>query len=623
MQNETETRERFEAVIERLEGAYAYNTIRAYHADMEEFIRYCLEHNLEALPASAGTVAAFLEATINSGIKSSSIQRKFHSISTIHQLADLPDPTREPVVQLAMRKVFRSLGGRFTPAYPVTRPLLDRLLEAAGGELRGLRDRALLLLAYDSLRRRQELTSLRIEELEFHGLEAVVLLRKSKSDRSATGHLIHLHAEAASAVKAWIQAAGISEGFILRGVTAGGEVTGGLGARQFSRIVNTLALRAGLGPEILKTISGNSMRVGAAQDLLEQGATLVQIMQKGGWEKTDTLSRYLERLRSPGMVREEPEGDTVRESAARDILLQAIGQMEGAYAPATLKAYRANMEEFIGFCESEGLEPLPACSRTVAAFLLMLSEHGLSSKTIRKRCTAISAIHQLSGFGDPAGGADTRLAMRSIYTKLGRQSKQAYGITRPILERMLRGCGGDLRGLRDRALLLLAYDTLRRRRELVILRLEDLEYRDRGAVVLLRKSKTDQYGEGHWLHLQEETALALRAWVAAAGITEGPLLRGFTKAGGLTPELKADRISPIYKRLARKAGFEERVAGAVSSHSMRVGAAQDLLQNGATLHEIMEKGGWSKIDTVMHYIERTRPPGLVCEEEGEGEEEPG
>lgn len=621
MQNETETRERFEAVIARLEGAYAYNTIRAYHADMEEFIRYCLEHGLEALPASAGTVAAFLEGTIHTVIKSSSIQRKYHSISTIHQLADLPDPTREPVAQLAMRKVFRFLGKRFTPAYPVTRPLLDRLLEAAGGELRGLRDRALLLLAYDSLRRRQELTSLRLEELEFHGPEAVVLLRKSKNDRSATGHLIHLHAESASAVKAWIEAAGISEGFILRGVTTGGKVTGGLGARQFSRIVNTLARRAGFEPEILKTISGNSMRVGAAQDLLEQGATLVQIMQKGGWEKTDTLSRYLERHRAPGMVSEDGlPAAPVRDRAARELLKQAIGQMEGAYAKTTLQAYRANMEEFIEFCERQGKPALPACSGTVAAFLLMLSAENLSSKTIRKRCTAISAIHQLSGFGDPAGGADTRLAMRSIYTKLGRQSKQAYGITRPMLERMLAGCGGDLRGLRDRALLLLAYDTLRRRRELVILRLEDLEYRDRGAVVLLRKSKTDQYGAGRWLHLQEETALALRAWVAAAGISEGPILRGVTKAGGLTPELKADRISPIYKRLARAAGFEEHIVERLSSHSMRVGAAQDLLQNGATLHEIMEKGGWSKIDTLMHYVERTRPPGLVCEAgEGEGD----
>jgi site-specific recombinase XerD len=616
MQNETGTRERFEAIIVRLDGAYAYNTIRAYYADMDEFITYCREHGHEALPATPESVAAFIESTISNGIKSSSIKRKLSSISSIHQLGDVADPTGAPVVQLAMRKVFRSLGKRFTPAYPVTRPLLDRLLLATGDDLRGLRDRALLLLAYDSLRRRQELTSLCIEELEYHGDEAVVRLRKSKSDLSATGHWIHLHAESTAAVKAWLEAAELTEGFILRGLTTGNQVTPGLGGRQLSRIVNALAQKAGFGPEILSTISGNSMRVGAAQDLLRTGSTLVQIMQKGGWEKTDTLSRYLERHRTPGMVCEDEAATApVQDTAARMLLETAVGQMEGAYASATLRAYRSHMEAFIGYCEARNQQALPADSPTVAAFLMHLSLRDLSSRTIRKWCTAISAVHLISGFADPAKGSDTRLALRTIYTKLGRGARQAYGITGTMLERMLEACGEGMAGLRDRALLLLAYDSLRRRQELVILQAEDLLYRDTGAVVLLRRSKTDQYGAGHWIHLQENTARALKRWTEAAGITEGFILRGFNRQGGITEKLDPDQLTAIYKRLAQAAGFEERIVEGISSHSMRVGAAQDLLQSGATLQEIMQKGGWEKVDTVMHYIERTRPPGLICEDE--------
>jgi integrase len=161
--------------------------------------------------------------------------------------------------------------------------------------------------------------------------------------------------------------------------------------------------------------------------------------------------------------------------------------------------------------------------------------------------------------------------------------------------------------LRDSALLLVAYDSMRRRTELISLRAEDIEWiPDNGASILLRKSKTDQQGCGKWIHLTSETAHALHQWLVAAKINEGLIFRGVRSSGAITDSLCESRISRIYKTLARKAGLGESVVQNISGHSMRVGGAHDLLNGGASLPQIMVKGGWSKTDTVMRYVERVR-----------------
>ena len=76
----------------------------------------------------------------------------------------------------------------------------------------------------------------------------------------------------------------------------------------------------------------------------------------------------------------------------------------------------------------------------------------------------------------------------------------------------------------------------------------------------------------------------------------------------ITQSLCESRISRIYKKLARKAGLSEAIVDAISGHSMRVGGAQDLLHHGASLPQIMIKGGWAKTDTVMRYVERVNKP---------------
>lgn len=289
---------RLAELLQHLDGAYSPNTLRAYRADMLEFIGYCGQSGSNALPASPTTVASFLLQCTAQNIKTATVRRKASSISAIHRLSYLEDPTKHPEVKITVRKISRQLGTRFEQAFPVTRSILDKLLAVCGQDLRGIRNRALLLLAYDSMCRRSELVSLRVNEMEWLSDDGLsILLRKSKTDQQGSGKWIHLSSETTNAVEDWLHAAGINDGFILRGILPNEKISGSLCDSRLSRIYKSLARDAGLSDRIVQGISGHSMRVGGAQDLLIQGASLPQIMVKGGWAKTDTVMRYVERVR--------------------------------------------------------------------------------------------------------------------------------------------------------------------------------------------------------------------------------------------------------------------------------------------------------------------------------------
>ena len=282
--------------------------------------------------------------------------------------------------------------------------------------------------------------------------------------------------------------------------------------------------------------------------------------------------------------------------------------IDGAYAPNTLRAYKADMLEFISYCDQTGACALPALPSAVARFLMQTIGQGIKSSTVRRKVSSISAIHRLSCHDDPTKHPEVKITQRKIYRQLGTRFDQAYPVTRQVLEKLLSVCNNDLHGLRDKALLLVAYDSMRRRSELISLRIEDIEWlSEKGASILLRKSKTDQQGSGKWIHLSSETAYATESWISAANITSGNIFRGIRGFAEISNSLCESRIARIYKTLARRAGISEQVIKSISGHSMRVGGAQDLLSSGATLPQIMVKGGWGKTDTVMRYVDRIRP----------------
>ena len=146
--------------VQKIEGAYAYSTIRAYKADFTKFIEFCEERNEGALPALPLSIANFIITLSNDKRSSAGIRRALCGISTIHKLNRMDDPTKDPDVTLEMRRMHRKLGRSAKQAGSINLDILDQMLLATDDSIRGLRDKALLLVAYDSLCRRSELVSL-------------------------------------------------------------------------------------------------------------------------------------------------------------------------------------------------------------------------------------------------------------------------------------------------------------------------------------------------------------------------------------------------------------------------------------------------------------------------------
>ena len=307
------------------------------------------------------------------------------------------------------------------------------------------------------------------------------------------------------------------------------------------------------------------------------------------------------------------ESTQLRQNNASCLLSQTLQRIEGAYAPATIRAFKADFNTFIAYCEEHQTTPLLAHPATVSSYIDHLSSGKFTSAYIRRILVSISTIHKLNRLEDPTKDCDVQLAMRRMHRKLGRSSKQVAGINKDTMNKMLQSTDNTLRGIRDKALLLVAYDTLCRRGEIVNLLAEDIKVAqskcgfNNPISIKLRKSKTDQNGQGKWLHISEQASLALQEWLTSANIYEGLIFRGIDKGNKVSKKLGCGQIARIYKRLAKKANLDEASIKAISGHSMRVGAAQDLLREGVSLANIMNRGRWSKTDTVMRYVEQMAP----------------
>ena len=144
-----------------------------------------------------------------------------------------------------------------------------------------------------------------------------------------------------------------------------------------------------------------------------------------------------------------------------------------------------------------------------------------------------------------------------------------------------------------------------RRSELVSLEFEDvlINEKDESVKLKLKKSKTDPHVTGRWLYLSADAERALKNWIKESKIQFGKLFRAILLSGVVKDNLNSAQINRIYKKLASRALLDYESIRKISGHSIRVGAAQDLLISGATLPILMNRGRWSKTDTVMRYLE--------------------
>ena len=284
---------------------------------------------------------------------------------------------------------------------------------------------------------------------------------------------------------------------------------------------------------------------------------------------------------------------------------QILKMLKGAYAENTLRAYASDMRVFADFiAPRETL--LPASPELIADYIAALAEQRKSYATIKRHVATLSAMHRFGGFEDHTKAIVVKLALRRAGRQIGTAQRQVAPINRLLLDRMLATCENSLIGARDKALLLLAYETARRRSELVAFMVGDL-IKNQGQItgIWLRKSKTDQFGNGKRLALSETAAQAIGAWVGQARLESGPLLRA-VKGHNIADSLTAGQIARIFKTRATKAGADQTTATEIGGHSLRVGKAQDMLLGGASLPQIMISGGWQKPATAIRYCEKTQ-----------------
>ena len=280
-----------------------------------------------------------------------------------------------------------------------------------------------------------------------------------------------------------------------------------------------------------------------------------------------------------------------------------LQRLEGAYSEHTLSSYRSDFGLFAQWCRRHRTPFLPASVASVASYL---GDEGIRLKpsTIKHRLSAIRKLHQSCRLPDPTDDPEVDLAMRRVRRAKPSRPKQAWGLTAALCELLLATCSDDLIGLRDKVLVSVGFDTLCRRGELVALSIGDLTPNANGRFsVLVRRAKNDPEGAGRTAHLSTRTSLLVRQWLAAIGVEKGPLLRPVYRSKALGLYLEALTISRVLKKLAQRAGVLAGKGSDVSGHSLRVGAAQQLVLDGHGILKIMRVGGWRSMNVVARYVE--------------------
>ena len=277
---------------------------------------------------------------------------------------------------------------------------------------------------------------------------------------------------------------------------------------------------------------------------------------------------------------------------------------QGAYPPNTVRAWRADWRSFMLFCAEQGESPLPASAHTVRAYVQHCTAEAKKPATIRRYLATIARAHRAADLLSPCASEPVRLALKVMNRVHPARQRQARPLGWAEIEQFLETAGKGIRADRERALLCVAYDTMARRSELIALNLEDLTFaKDGTGTALIRRSKTDQVGEGAQAYLARETVKHLKRWMKAGNITEGAVFRRLLGRSRLGPRLSVDMVADIFKRVGRWIKLAEEEVAAISGHSIRVGATQDLLALNIDLASVMQAGRWKSTHMPMRYGE--------------------
>lgn len=266
---------------------------------------------------------------------------------------------------------------------------------------------------------------------------------------------------------------------------------------------------------------------------------------------------------------------------------------------ASKRAYQADMRHF-----QEWGGTLPSSPAQVAQYL---ASHAQTHKvaTLRRWVASLSKAHQLAGMVNPVNSGLVKAALRGICRSRGTARREAKPLLREDLFAILSMIRDRPIDLRDKALLLIGFAGAFRRSELVGLNVSDIEHVRQGLIIHLRRSKTDQEGQGRKIGIPRGRSqwcpiVQLDEWLKASNITEGPLFRPIDKAGNVqAPCLSGEAVSLIVKKRAQQAGFDP---NPYSGHSLRAGLATSAATAGASAWKIRQQTGHASDAMLNRYI---------------------
>jgi len=301
--------------------------------------------------------------------------------------------------------------------------------------------------------------------------------------------------------------------------------------------------------------------------------------------------------------------------------------------PSTRKVYLRHWRAFASWCDESGRTPLPATTETVQDFALSQGADGLSVSTIRGRLAAVGFFHRENDYSDPTASERVENTLGHLSKRLGTPAEKKKALRSDDIADMVRALPGSpqataegkrpeadrsgtadarfLRGVRDRALILVGFAGALRRSELARMKRGHVAFNPEGFELLIPKSKGDTEGEGQKVGINRGESVdlcpvrALRRWLRAASIEAGPVFRSVPNHGLVAPDERAGEISgqavaDAVKRAAKGAGLDtEKISG----HSLRRGHLTTAARNGAELVDLQRQARHADPRTTAEYIE--------------------
>ena len=289
---------------------------------------------------------------------------------------------------------------------------------------------------------------------------------------------------------------------------------------------------------------------------------------------------------------------------------ETLLNLEHSKAPNTIRAYQSDFTDFSLFCSKNGFRSIPTEPKVVSLYLTHLSSNEAKMSTLKRRLVSIGIIHKLKGHYLDTKHPSIIENIMGIKRRKGslQKSKKPLLINnlKSIINVIDQQIKEEINKLRDRTIILIGFSGGFRRNEIVSLDYDDLDFVTEGLKINIRRSKTDQFGEGSVKALPYFSSphycpvVSLGNWIKISKINSGPLFRRFSKGSKLSENRLTDQtVALLIKKYLELAGINSKN---YSGHSLRSGFATSAAESGAEERSIMTMTGHKSTEMVRRYI---------------------